>query len=258
MSAYDAIAEWYAQSLETGSPVHAVAMPALLRLAGDVEGLVLCDLACGTGVAARELARRGAEVTGIDLSLALLEIARSTEVRLSQGIIYCQGDAQRLTDIPDSIFDGVVCSLALMDIPDLDPCFREVTRILRPGGWFVFTITHPAFQGPESRWTGKAGGVVKREVRGYFREGLWHSANAKGVRGQVGAYHRMLSTIVNALASAGLRIERMEEPQPEDETALRVPGYAEVPVVLAVRCRSVCSEIGYSDRPGIVEATAER
>ena len=43
-----------------------------------------------------------------------------------------------------------------MDIPDLDACLRTVERILRPQGWFVFAITHPCFQMPDSRWTGKA------------------------------------------------------------------------------------------------------
>lgn len=211
-------------------------MPALLELVGDCSGLTICDLACGTGIAALELTTLGARLTGIDLSERLLEIARAESAWQSLPIEFIHADICALSAVETAAFDGAVCSLALMDIEDLDACLGEVARIVRPGGWFVFTITHPCFQTPESRWTGKAGGTVKREVRGYFREGFWRSDNANGVRGQVGAYHRTLTAYVNGLTLAGLIIERMSEPQPTDGISARVPGYAEVPVVLAVRC----------------------
>jgi len=236
-NAYDLIANWYAENLQTGSPIHAVAMPALMELAGDVSGQQVCDLACGTGTAARALATAGAEVTGIDISEQMLDEARQYHKPEVPDIRYLHGDIRRMPGVADQTFDGAVCSLGLMDVDDLDSCLAEVRRILRPGGWFVFTITHPCFQGPESRWTGKAGGTVKREVRGYFREGHWRSSDPNGVRGQVGAFHRTSSTYFNALVACGFSIEEVCEPQPLDEIAARVPGYAEVPVVLAVRCR---------------------
>lgn len=235
-SAYDDVADWYAESIRSGSPVHAVAMPALIELAGDVAGQDVCDLGCGSGLAAKTLAAAGAKVTGIDLSAALLEIARAETTGEHGTIAFIQADIQRMPEIEDGSFDGAVCSLALMDVEHLDLCLAETSRILKNGGWFAFTITHPCFQGPESRWTGKAGGTVKREVRGYFREGFWRSDNANGVRGQVGAYHRTLSTYINALIRTGFTVDQVREPQPLDEVAARVPGYAEVPVVLAVRC----------------------
>ncbi len=237
LSAYDEIAEWYDQGFLTGSPVHALVLPALFELIGDVQGSRICDLACGQGIVTRGLAQRGAQVIGIDLSDRLLEIARRYEQAEPLGIVYRWGDAQALTEVADNTFEGVVCSLALMDMPDLSTCLCMVARILRPGGWFVFAITHPCFQVPDSRWTGKAGGTVKREVRGYFKEGFWRSDNAGGVRGKVGAYHRMLSTYLNALAETGLTLERMAEPQAQEEVAGRVPGYQEVPAVLVARCR---------------------
>jgi ubiquinone/menaquinone biosynthesis C-methylase UbiE len=238
-SAYDEVADWYAESIRSGSPVHAVAMPAMIELAGEVAGLDLCDLACGTGLAARAMTARGAAVTGIDLSAGLLEIARTETAGDRETITYVQADIQRLPEVEDGAFDGAVCSLALMDIEHLDMCLSEIARILKRRRWLVFTVTHPCFQGPESRWTGKAGGTVKREVRGYFREGFWRSDNPNGVRGQVGAYHRTLGTYFNDVISAGFKIEEVREPQPHDEVAARVPGYAEVPVVLAVRCRKL-------------------
>jgi ubiquinone/menaquinone biosynthesis C-methylase UbiE len=234
---YDAVAEWYDSGLQTGSPVHALAIPAILGLCGDVAGQEICDLACGQGILTRGLANAGAKATGIDLSGGLLALARQYEDASPLRIVYEQGDAQTLTSLPDAAFDGVTCCLALMDIPDLAACLRAVARVLRPGGWFVFAITHPCFQVPEGRWTGQKGGTIRREVRGYFREIFWRSDNPHGVRGQVGAYHRTLTTYLNACVEAGLTLEQFSEPQARDETALRVPGYAEVPAVLVVRCR---------------------
>lgn len=237
--AYDAIAEWYDGSMQTGSPVHALTMPAILDLCGELAGRQVLDLACGQGILTRELARAGASVIGIDLSGGLLTFARRYEAASPLGIVFKIGDAQTLAEIPDTAFDGVTCCLALMDISDLAACLRSAARVLRAGGWFVFAITHPCFQVPEGRWTGQKGGTIRREVRGYFRELFWRSDNVNGVRGQVGAYHRTLTTYLNTCVEAGLSPEQFAEPQALDETALRVPGYAEVPAVLVVRCRKV-------------------
>ena len=237
---YDAIADWYDASVRGGLPVHALLLPALRELTGEVAGQQVCDLCCGQGFAARELAARGAIVMGIDLSVRLLEIAAALEMEVERtpGIVYQPGDMQNLHEVADGAFDGVTCILALMDIEDLTAALNTVARILRPGGWFVFAITHPCFETPESRWTGQAGGTVKREVRGYFREGPWRSDNPHGVRGKVGAHHRMLSTYLNALHCAGLTLESLREPQAQDDVARRVPGYEQVPAILAARCRN--------------------
>ena len=74
---------------------------------------------------------------------------------------------------------------------------------------------------------------------GYFREGFWRSDNPNGVRGQAGAYHRTLSTYVNAISGTEFTIEQTHKPRPTDEVAARVPGYAEAAVVLAFRCRKL-------------------
>src|SRR5689334_12496211 len=82
-AAYDTIAEWYDEQVRTGLllPFHEPAITALLELLGDPQGQAVCDVACGQGIAARELARRGAHVTRVDISERLLEIARGEEVK---------------------------------------------------------------------------------------------------------------------------------------------------------------------------------
>ena len=142
-SAYDEIAEWYDDSVKSSSLIHDLVLPALFDLIGNVEGRRVCDLACGQGVVARHLAKGGAAVVGVDTSARLLDIAQRYEAEEPLGIVSQHDDAQALATLPDTAFDGVACNMALMDIPDVAATFRAVHRILRPDGWFVFSITHP-------------------------------------------------------------------------------------------------------------------
>jgi len=75
-ASYDGIAEWYDSYLRENPIYHEIVLPTLLELAGEVNGQAICDLACGQGWIARELARRGAQVTGVDLAEQLLVLAR--------------------------------------------------------------------------------------------------------------------------------------------------------------------------------------
>jgi SAM-dependent methyltransferase len=234
---YDAIADWYDESARSGALSDDLLFPAVLELTGDVKGLRVCDLACGQGRLARLLADRGARVTGIDLSPRLLDLARRYEEEQPRGVRYEQDDAQALSGVTDASFEGVVCNMSLMDIPDVDALLAAVSRVLRSGSWFVFSITHPCFQTPVSGWVEREGRPA-REAAGYFEEGFWRSHAGTTVRGQVGAHHRTLSTYLNALAAVGLRIERVLEPRPEGALAERMPsGYREVPAFLVARCR---------------------
>src|SRR5919198_230000 len=113
-SAYDEIAEWYDDSVKSSSLIHDLLLPSLFDLIGNVEGLRVCDLACGQGVVARHLAKSGATVVGVDTSARLLDIAQRYEVEEPLGIVYRHDDAQTLATLPDAAFDGVVCNMALM------------------------------------------------------------------------------------------------------------------------------------------------
>ncbi len=238
-SSYDQIAPWYDESVRNGSLFHDLFVPGIFTLLGDIAGQHICDLACGQGALTRQLAQKGTTVVGIDLSLQLLQIARQNETQEPLGIMYLHDDAQVLHAVADASFDGVLCNVALMDIPDLAATFRAIQRILRPAGWFVCSITHPCFQTPLSSWIGEQDGAMSRAVRGYFEEKFWRSDNPHGVRGQVGAYHRTLSTYINTLVAAGLAIERIVEPQATGVIARRVPGSKEVPAMLLIRCRKI-------------------
>jgi ubiquinone/menaquinone biosynthesis C-methylase UbiE len=237
-SSYDSIAEWYDTWVGTHSMDEDPFFPAVRTLMGEVAGLRICDLACGQGRLARHLADLGAHVVGIDLSAKLLEIARRHEETEPRGIEFLHADAQSLDGVVDGSFDGVVCFQALMDIPDLAPTLQSVARILRPDGWFVFSVIHPCYNPPPSGEVQTSQGWV-RTVSGYWDEGYWRSDTRTGPPGKVGSYHRTLSTYVNTLTDVGFALERMSEPRATGRAAEQRPVWAEVPAVLAVRCREV-------------------
>ena len=241
ISTYDEIAEWYDRWLGTHAMPDDPYFPAAEALMGELAGQRICDLACGQGRVARYLADRGAHVVGVDLSAKLLAIARRHEAAAPRGITYLHADARSLDGLADATFDGVLCFMALMDIADLEPTLRSVARVLRSGGWLVFAILHPCYHTARSGEIEPPEGAL-RTVGAYFDEGYWRSDTRTGPPGKIGAYHRTLSTYVNALADAGLTLERLSEPRapaslPDAPAFTSRPVWDEVPAVLVARCR---------------------
>jgi SAM-dependent methyltransferase len=208
------------------------ATAAALALVGDVKGMRVLDLATGAGRVARALAQRGATVVALDVAARLLELAARREadepLRISYQQITALADA-----LPGETFDGVMCNYGMSDIDDLDGALDMVERLLSREGWFVFSILHPCFPG----WTAVDAPSSWPPGTGYFNEGLWFADNA-GFRRTAGANHRTLSTYLNALNRHGLYIEQMLEPAVPAEWLAAAPDQDEVPVFLAVRCRS--------------------
>jgi demethylmenaquinone methyltransferase/2-methoxy-6-polyprenyl-1,4-benzoquinol methylase len=95
-------------------------------------GELVLDVAAGTGVSTEELARSGARVIGVDLSLGMLRVGRQArpEVPLAAG------DALALP-FADATFDAVTISFGLRNVVDIDGALRELARVTTPGGRLV-------------------------------------------------------------------------------------------------------------------------
>ena len=230
------IASWYDGLLTAGSGPHDTAVAALMALVPEsLEAASLLDVACGQGLATRALARAGARVVlGVDAAQSMIELARErTDDELP--VSWRVDDAVLLSSCQDASFDGVSCQLGLMDIGDLDGALRSIRRVLKPGGWFVFVISHPAFLAPHAVTAPGQDGREGRLVNRYFDSEFWRSSHPHGIRGRAGNYHRPLSVYLNNLIAAGLRLDEVLEPPASPLLAEQQPVYRHVPIFFAAR-----------------------
>lgn len=106
--------------------------PRLIEIAAVEPGDAVLDVACGTGIVARTAAGTvgsDGRVVGLDLNKAMLTVA----ARVRPDLEWHQGDVARLA-FRDGEFDVVLCQMALMFFPDRARAFREMRRVVSPGG----------------------------------------------------------------------------------------------------------------------------
>lgn len=128
---FDAYADEYDVFYETemGRYVYEAETRAAMELLNPQAGEDILDVGCGTGIYSHLLAEKGAKVTGIDLSEKMLAQAKAK----GSGPKFLYMDVTKL-DFPDASFDKVLSMAAFEFIPDVEKAYREIMRILRPGG----------------------------------------------------------------------------------------------------------------------------
>jgi SAM-dependent methyltransferase len=114
----------------------------LVRFADIQRGDQVLDVACGTGVVAVTAARRGAAVTGLDLTPQLLDVARDNAQIAGVVVNWHEGDAENLP-FPADNFDVVVSQFGHMFAPRPDVALGEMLRVLKPGGTIAFSTWPP-------------------------------------------------------------------------------------------------------------------
>ena len=185
-----------------------------VRLLGEVRGRDVLELGCGAAQAGRWLVSQGARVTAFDVSLGQLLMARELDRRTGIVVPTVQADAQALP-FRDEAFDVVASAFgAVPFVSDSAGTMREVARVLRPGGLFVFSTTHPV------RWVfpddpGPAGLTATTP---YFDRTPYVEQGEDGVATYV-EHHRTLGDRVRDLVGAGLELLDLVEPEwPEGRT----------------------------------------
>jgi SAM-dependent methyltransferase len=162
--------------------------PVLAELAGMEPGDRVLDVACGTGILAREAAGRvgpTGRVTGLDLNEAMLAVARG----LRPDLEWRPGDAAKLP-FADGAFDVVVSQFALMFVPDRVAALREMWRVLAPRGRLAVAVCAPIGDGYATLAAilrREVGGGAAAMVEGYFalgdEAGLERLTKAAGISG---------------------------------------------------------------------------
>lgn len=236
-------AKWYSGVVEEkGSYQKEVILPGVLNLLKIQKGEAVLDLACGEGFFAREFAKSGANVLGVDAGAGLIEIAKK---KSSQEILYRVADAKSLAFLNDGSFDAVTIIMALQNIDDIAPVFRECSRVLNKKGRMVFVLNHPVFRIPKfSGWGWDEGQKLQyRKVNRYMSELKLPIEMHPGEKtGEVTwSYHRPLSAYFKALKNAGFVVEDMEEwgshkiSQPGTRAKAENLAREEFPLFMAVR-----------------------
>jgi ubiquinone/menaquinone biosynthesis C-methylase UbiE len=225
--------------------------PAFLEMLPDVRGLVGLDIGCGEGYNTRLVSQRGARMTALDISRVFVGHAKASENKEPVGIRYLVASAVELP-FGSATFDFAAGFMSFMDIPETPRVMAEAHRVLKPGGFLQFSITHPCYDTPHRRnLRDEKGLTYAYEVGRYFenlageiQEWLFSAAPPEAREGiskfKTPRFTRTLSQWLNGLIETGFILEQIGEPRPSDEVVRQHPNLQDAQVVayfLHVRAR---------------------
>jgi len=250
---WDANAEAWTKLARQGYDVcrDLVNTPAFLAILPEIRALNGLDIGCGEGYNTRQFAQRGASMQAVDISETFLRHARQSEAETPLGIRYTLASAAALP-FANGEFDFATATMSLMDVPEHDTVLTEAFRVLKPGGFLQFSITHPCFQTPKTKWVLDAHGRrVAMECADYFQpvhgeieEWSFNAAPESARAGlpnfRIPTFTRTLSSWMNLLATTGFVFEEMQEPYPSDAALAQCPSLYDMRIIayfLIVRAR---------------------
>jgi 2-polyprenyl-3-methyl-5-hydroxy-6-metoxy-1,4-benzoquinol methylase len=244
---------WDERMGEGNDWVKVLTWPATVRLLDLRPGEWVLDVACGNGLTSRRLAAAGARVVACDFSQQMIAYARQRTQKDAERIDYCVLDATdeaALLELGDSRFGAAICHMALFDMAEIVPLIRSLTRLLCPGGRFVFSVLHPCFNSAHivqfAEQEDREGDIVTRygiKVYRYINPTVARGAATAGQPRPHLYFHRPLHALLGACFEAGFVLDALEEPAfPPDHPSAGNPlafgaNLHEIPPVLVARVR---------------------
>jgi len=179
------------------------------RVLGEVMGKDVLEVGSGAGQCSRWVRLHGGRCVGLDLSTRQLQHSRRLDEETGLAVPSVLGTATALP-FGDRSFDVVFCSFgALQFVADIDVAVAEAARVLRPGGRFAFSVTHP------TRWSfpddpSEAGLTASSS---YWDRTPYVEVDDDSGRVAYVEHHRTLGDWVSLLAGHGFRLVRLLEPE---------------------------------------------
>lgn len=240
---YDSIAEQYRESKHAGWRVH-IEIPSFMRLAGDISGKSVLDLACGEGFYSREFMRQGASrVVGVDSSPAMISLARTAERAQPLGVEYVLADVQELET--GEQFDLVAAAFLLnyaSHAAELLNMCRAVARHMKPGRRFVTVNSNPELGAKQVDYRRYG---FERLVPADLRNGSPYVFRNYQEDGSfdIAVHHLDVATHEQAFAAAGLTDVRWVRPEVSPQERMRAGSeYWETfivdPPIILTECRA--------------------
>jgi SAM-dependent methyltransferase len=251
---WNANARWWDDRIGDGNEFQILLIePATERLLDVLPGDTILDAACGAGRFARRIAELGARVVAFDYSAEFIARARERTSRHAavEYHLVDAGNAEAVLALGTNRFTKAVCTMAIMDMPEIGPLFAALSRMLTPGGAFVFSVTHPCFHSAAIQRFAEIHeeDAGRHVVRSGVKVSSYLSPFARKTEGIIGQpephwfFHRSISTLFRFGFEAGFVVDGLEEPgfaKPDKPAAgVRWHDMPDIPPVMVVRMRLV-------------------
>jgi 2-polyprenyl-3-methyl-5-hydroxy-6-metoxy-1,4-benzoquinol methylase len=213
-------AEFWDKRMGEGNDFHKTLIePVQFKMLDIKPGQKILDIACGNGQFARKMAEMGAKVTAIDFSEKFIAIASA---KGGKDVKYKVIDATKTADLLKLLgtkYDAVVCTMAFMDMENVQTLINFSPKLLKKNGGFIFSILHPYFNSGENVLVHErddiSGEVISRyyvKIRNYLVEKSYLGIGMMGQPKPQYYFHRPLSTILSYFFQNGFVLDRYEEP----------------------------------------------
>ncbi|MGB3642791.1 MAG: class I SAM-dependent methyltransferase [Rivularia sp. (in: cyanobacteria)] len=252
--AWNATAQvWDEKMGDEGNDFHKyLVRPNIEKLLQLKSGQRILDVGCGNGLTCRRLASLGAKILGIDFASEMINNAHKRTTKNQELIEYQVLDATdetALLKLGENTFDAAVSAMALMDMAEIEPLFRALTKLIRPGGCFIFAVMHPCFN---SMHTSLAAELIEDEktiyteyfikVKAYLKPSQKRGLALENQPQPHTYFHRPLHILLNTAFNAGFALDGLEEPAFPPELAAKNiyigwSKFSEIPPVIVTRLR---------------------